>query len=95
MRQMCDTAHAVYLKIGETRCACPDLNSLPPNCPELNAAVDKRIRQYTQTAAMKDGALSTKAEPKWPQLRLPAWPQRRHQAYSAGLRQCYQGGLGC
>ncbi len=54
-----DAAHQGCLKIGETSLQSSNLNALPPNCPELNAAAHQRIAQYTQQAAIAYDLLYT------------------------------------
>ncbi|HIV54268.1 MAG TPA: Eco57I restriction-modification methylase domain-containing protein [Candidatus Anaerobiospirillum stercoravium] len=54
-----DAAHQGCLKIGETSLQSSNLNALPPNCPELNAAAHQRIAQYTQPAAIAYDLLYT------------------------------------
>lgn len=74
-----DAAHAGCLKIGETSCACQDFNSLPPNCPELNQAANKRIAQYTQAAAIDYELLHTELAQTF--TKLPAPNQQRSFNY--------------
>ena len=54
-----DAAHQGCLKIGETSLQSSNLNALPPNCSELNAAAHQRIAQYTQPAAIAYDLLYT------------------------------------
>ncbi len=52
--------HDGALKIGEATINTDELpDTLTPNCQELNAAANKRIKQYTQTAGLRYDLLYT------------------------------------
>ena len=60
-----DEAHKGLVKIGDaTLDTQTPIDSLPPNCSELNKAAHKRIKEYTNTAGITYNLLHTEVAVK-------------------------------